>query len=91
MAEITRHPDDCVWEPHIPRAVTRVLQTSCCGEYEWCCEGGLFVVLRSDRQGGHQETGRDSLYAPARAVWDELVMEHRGRHGGGWRGARRDW
>lgn len=82
MAEITRHPDDCAWEPHVPRAVTRVLQTSCCGEYEWCCEGGMYLVLRGDRDGGHQEAGRSGLYAAAREVWDELVLEHKGRHQG---------
>jgi hypothetical protein len=92
MVEITRHPDDHAWETHVPRAITRVLQTSCCGEYEWCCEGGMYVVLRGDRSGGHQETGRSGLYAEARGIWDELVMEHRGRHGTAWAEARRrDW
>ncbi len=79
MVQITRHPDDHPWEPHVVYGRTRVLETSCCGEYEWCCEGGLYVVLRDDRNGGHQETGR-GVHADARAVWDELVLEHRSRH-----------
>lgn len=66
------------WEshrPHTPR--TRVTETSCCGIYEWCSEGGRYFVLRQG-EGGYEETGR-GLHADARPIWDSLVQGH--RHG----------
>jgi hypothetical protein len=88
MAEITRHPDDHAWEPYVSHGRERVIQTSCCGAYEWVCAGGQYLVLRAVKSGGHEEAGR-GLYADARQVWDELIMEHRGRHGTAWSEARR--
>ncbi|WP_157251021.1 hypothetical protein [Nonomuraea typhae] len=60
------------WEPHRPRTPkTRVLETSPCGTYEWCEEGGQYLILR--RSGTHyDETGR-GLHAEAREVWKALT------------------
>jgi hypothetical protein len=88
MAEITRHPDDHAWEPYVSHGRVRVIETSCCGAYEWACEGGQYLVLRDDRHGGHQEAGR-GRYVDARLVWHELILEHRGRHGTAWAETRR--
>ncbi|MFC5833266.1 hypothetical protein [Nonomuraea insulae] len=51
-------------------------ETSCCGEYEWCCEAGQFFVLRHTEGVGYEETGRGHR-AAARLVWAALVGTHR--------------
>ncbi|NRQ40063.1 hypothetical protein HII36_50805 [Nonomuraea sp. NN258] len=63
------------WEPHHARgSQTRVHETSCCGAYEWCAEGGQYFVLRHVA-GRWEETGR-GVYAAARQVWDHLLARH---------------
>lgn len=52
----------------------RVGETSCCGAYEWVCQGGEFLVLRPAEH-GYEETGR-GRYSQARLVWIALVDEH---------------
>lgn len=67
------------WERHIPRtAVTRVIETGCCGAFEWAAEGGQYLILRPAEH-GYEETARGG-HAAARAVWNELVLAHRQRH-----------
>ncbi|MDR8410964.1 hypothetical protein MTP10_19785 [Nonomuraea sp. 3-1Str] len=77
-----------VWEPHIPRGRTRITETCCCAAYEWAAEGGSFLVLRraarlkDERrpvQPRYEEAGR-GRYAAARAVWAQLVEQHRRNH-----------
>jgi hypothetical protein len=80
MAEITRHPDDYAWEQHVPYGRERVIETSCCGAYEWVSAGGQYLVLRNAKEGGHEEAGR-GVYVDARRVWHELVLAHRAKHG----------
>ncbi|GAA2205762.1 hypothetical protein GCM10009850_012200 [Nonomuraea monospora] len=64
------------WQPHQPHtAVTRVIETSCCGALEWCSEGGRFLVLRRCGDHGHEETGR-GRYPDARRVWNALLAAH---------------
>ncbi|MFI7701706.1 hypothetical protein [Nonomuraea sp. NPDC049480] len=64
------------WEWYVPRVPRpRVRKTSCCGAYEFVCEGGEYVVLRPAKDGGHEETAR-GLYARTLAVWNELVSQH---------------
>ncbi|WP_219527101.1 hypothetical protein [Nonomuraea guangzhouensis] len=66
------------WEPY-QRAKgerLRVTETSCCGEYEWACQGGEFLILRYNGS-GYEETGR-GRYA-ARKVWEHLVQAHKVR------------
>ncbi|MEV6150365.1 hypothetical protein AB0L53_08485 [Nonomuraea sp. NPDC052129] len=65
------------WEPY-QRAESerlRVTETSCCGEYEWACQGGEFLILRYNGS-GYEETGR-GRYAKARQVWERLVQAHK--------------
>ncbi|MER6944313.1 hypothetical protein ABT294_09845 [Nonomuraea sp. NPDC000554] len=52
----------------------RVTETSCCGEYEWVCQGGQYLVLRHGER-GYEEAGRGT-YRQARDLWDELVHRH---------------
>lgn len=68
------------WEPFQSKRSDRirVKETSCCGAYEWVCQGGLFLVLRHTGR-GYEETGR-GLYRQARAVWDDLVLAHARSH-----------
>ncbi|GAA1728018.1 hypothetical protein GCM10009734_36240 [Nonomuraea bangladeshensis] len=64
------------WEPYVQRGGTlRVQQTSCCGEYEWCCESGLYFVLR--RSGEGYEATRRRRHAEAWPVWEALIRNHR--------------
>lgn len=64
------------WEPFVPRCPkVRVRETSCCGEFELCCEGGQYVVLRQT-DNGYEETGRGSRVRTL-AVWHELIARHR--------------
>ena len=69
------------WEPYVSHGRVRVIETSCCGAYEWASSGGEYLVLRSMEGGGHEEAGR-GLYMNARLVWNELVIEHRRGHQG---------
>ncbi|WP_143591729.1 hypothetical protein [Thermoactinospora rubra] len=65
-----------LWEPHQPRCQrVRVIETSCCGEYEWCGEGGQYFVLRYTKQRGYEEAGR-GLYREARETWEKLIQQH---------------
>ncbi|SEN89850.1 hypothetical protein SAMN05660976_08560 [Nonomuraea pusilla] len=66
------------WFPYIPRGSLRVRETSCCGEYEWCCEGGQYFVLRKDGP-GHEETRRGTR-AQIRELWDDLMLAHASCH-----------
>jgi hypothetical protein len=73
-----------VWEPYVPYGPrpVRVVETSCCGEFEWCCEGGQFLILRHTEEHGYEETAR-GRHAPARSAWAALVAAHRhGKHAG---------
>ncbi|MEV0613826.1 hypothetical protein AB0I81_10930 [Nonomuraea sp. NPDC050404] len=65
------------WTPHVRSSSrqVRVTETSCCGEYEWCCEAGKFFVLRHTESIGYEETGR-GRYSTARLVWAALVIAH---------------
>ena len=64
------------WEPYMPRSANlRVTETSCCGTYEWCSEGGQFLVLRYN--GKCYEEAARGRYAEARLVWNKLVQGHR--------------
>jgi hypothetical protein len=38
----------------------RVTETSCCGAYNWACQGGQFLVLR-DTENGYEENRRAIL------------------------------
>ncbi|MGP3914279.1 hypothetical protein [Nonomuraea sp. 10N515B] len=68
-----------VWEPHVPRSPrSRVTEQSCCAAYEWCSEGGQYVILRPAGD-GYEETGR-GIYARARQVWNELLEQHAESH-----------
>ena len=62
------------WEPHIPYGPFQVTETSCCGEYEWCSEGGKFLILRFNGE-HYEETGR-GRYLDARPVWEGLLKRH---------------
>ncbi|SEH02394.1 hypothetical protein SAMN05444920_12652 [Nonomuraea solani] len=67
------------WAPHRPSGGTlRVSHTSCCGRYEWGCEGGSFFVLRSTAD-GYQETGR-GRYRRALDVYIALAEAHNAEH-----------
>src|SRR5690606_19756409 len=63
------------WKPYVQYGMLRVRETSCCGEYEWCCEGGLYVVPRRD--GGTYEATPRSRCAGARAAWEALIRNRR--------------
>ncbi|MET8000587.1 hypothetical protein [Nonomuraea glycinis] len=63
------------WEPYIEYGTLRVRETSCCGEYEWCCEGGLFLVLRRNVD-DYEATDRGH-YAQVRPIWEALIRNHR--------------
>ncbi|GGP02634.1 hypothetical protein LDL08_13120 [Nonomuraea glycinis] len=84
-----------MWEPYQPGyGRLRVTETSCCGAFEWVCQGGLFVILRS-MGNGDEETGR-GVYSETRAVWDKLVFAHHSENHAPrdaprtWRGVRTD-
>ncbi|MET8862280.1 hypothetical protein ABZW11_04895 [Nonomuraea sp. NPDC004580] len=78
MDEHTRDAAGVEWQPYVPYGPARIMETSCCGVYEWVCEGGQFLVLRKGAA-GLQESGR-GRYAVARKVWTDLVLAHRARH-----------
>jgi hypothetical protein len=63
------------WSPYQSRGPLRVRETSCCGLFELCSEGGQYFVLRY-ADGRYEETGR-GLHTQAREAWDRLVREHR--------------
>ncbi|MGW2154645.1 hypothetical protein [Nonomuraea sp. NPDC001699] len=69
-----------VWTPHVPYGPrpVRVREISCCGEYEWCCEAGQFLIRRHSEENGYEETAR-GRHATARLVWATLLAGH--RHG----------
>ncbi|MGI5293032.1 hypothetical protein ACQEVF_58325 [Nonomuraea polychroma] len=68
------------WEPYKPSgAKLRSSHTSCCGQYEWACEGGLFLVLRRSSNGRYEETGR-GVHNQAIAVYIALVEQHNRDH-----------
>lgn len=64
------------WEPYQGYRADhiRISETSCCGAYEWACQGGHFLILRY-RGGRYEETGR-GLHRQARAIWDQLLLAH---------------
>ena len=57
----------------------RITETSCCGAYEWACQGGQFLILRAKQPEGYQETGRGP-YRQARSIWLTLLTEHAQEH-----------
>ncbi|SEN11422.1 hypothetical protein [Nonomuraea pusilla] len=57
----------------------RIIETSCCGAYEWACQGGQFLILRAKDPEGFEETGR-GLHKQARLIWDALIAEHENEH-----------
>jgi len=68
------------WEPYQrPRDRIRITETSCCGAYEWACQGGEFLILRAKRPKGYEETGR-GLNQQARSIWVALLAEHAKEH-----------
>lgn len=64
------------WEPFQSDRCerSRATETSCCGTFEWVCQGGQFLILRHGER-GYEEAGR-GIYRDARAVWDELIRAH---------------
>jgi hypothetical protein len=81
MGNSTSNPGAVEWRLYISHGRARIAETSCCGAYEWACEGGEYLVLRPRKGGGHEEAGR-GRYVDARLVWNELVIEHRRGHQG---------
>lgn len=79
MDDDTRDPVAVEWEPYVSCDRLRVIETSCCGAFEWACQGGQYLVLRERPGGGFEEAGR-GRYAVARRVWQDLVVEHHARH-----------
>jgi hypothetical protein len=66
------------WEPYIPRCTrVRVVAISCCDEYEFCSEGGQYLIRRLTGD-GHEETAR-GRHAHTRDVWTRLASNHRHR------------
>lgn len=64
------------WEPHTPHVGhVRVHETSCCDEYQFASEAGVYFVLRWTGD-GYEETGRGSYAATARTRL-ELTQHHR--------------
>lgn len=57
----------------------RITETSCCGAYEWACQGGQFLIHCGQTPEGFEETGR-GLHKQARLIWDALVAEHENEH-----------
>lgn len=80
MARLPDHPEH-VWEPYLrpPKDRLRITETSCCGAYEWACQGGEFLILRRTSTDQYEETAR-GLYAPARQVWQALLALHNEEH-----------
>lgn len=76
-------PDGTVprWERYArpARDRIRITETSCCGAYEWACQGGQFLILRARRSGGYEETGR-GIYRQARPIWILLITAHEDEH-----------
>ena len=70
--------DESPWVPFEPTSTVRVRETSCCGQYEWASQGGVFFVLQRTAD-GLLETSRGQ-YRSARQEWDRLVEEHRISH-----------
>ncbi len=65
-----------MWEPlDESRGQVRVSETSCCGAYEFVCQGGEFLVVRHNEDGEYEETGR-GRHVKAFPVWCALVAEH---------------
>lgn len=62
------------WEPYERRERIRITETSCCGAFEWACQGGLYFILRTTER-GTEEAAR-GLYRQARNVWESLVLAH---------------
>ncbi|GAA3243373.1 hypothetical protein GCM10020216_070650 [Nonomuraea helvata] len=69
------------WEPYQrpPRDRIRITETSCCGAYEWACQGGQFLILRSQEPGRYEEAAR-GLYRQARQIWQALLVLHEEEH-----------
>ncbi|GAA1681064.1 hypothetical protein GCM10009733_092250 [Nonomuraea maheshkhaliensis] len=68
------------WVPYTPiGSALRITHTSCCGRYEFACEGGRFFVLRPVAGGSYEETGR-GLYRHALTIYTALVEHHRAEH-----------
>lgn len=63
-----------LWEPYTRSDRIRITETSCCGAYEWACQGGQFLILRFAGP-GYEETAR-GLYRQAREAWEDLVHAH---------------
>lgn len=80
---MTQPPDEPVpeWEPYLrpPKDRIRITETSCCGAYEWACQGGQFLTLRRTPTGQYEETAR-GLYRHARPVWQALLILHEDEH-----------
>jgi hypothetical protein len=63
------------WEPfRAEGSRLRITETSCCGVYEWACQGGQYLVLRG-AENGYEETGR-GIHSQARQVWNQLAFQH---------------
>jgi hypothetical protein len=80
---MTRPPDppDHEWEPYLrpPKDRLRITETSCCGAFEWACQGGQYLILRRTSTGRYEETAR-GLYQRARRVWHLLLALHEDEH-----------
>ncbi|GAA2220604.1 hypothetical protein GCM10009850_122480 [Nonomuraea monospora] len=76
MAVSAPEPPVPRWEPYLRprRDHLRIIETSCCGVYEWAGQGGQFLILRAAESEGHEETGR-GRYKHARRVWMRLIVE----------------
>lgn len=69
------------WEPYArpARDRIRVIETSCCGAYEWACQGGQFLILRRTESEQYEETAR-GVFRQARQAWQALLIRHEEEH-----------
>lgn len=68
---------DLVWEPYNSTrgGTLRIRSTSCCGAVELAFRAGQYLVLRSDGEGGYEETSRGTRHR-AVAAYTAVVREH---------------
>ncbi|WP_143591292.1 hypothetical protein [Thermoactinospora rubra] len=65
-----------LWEPYQPNGgVLRVRENSPYFEYEFCCEGGQYFLLRY-ANGRYFEAAR-GRYADTYELWRELAFKHK--------------
>jgi len=63
------------WNPHTPHiGRVHVHQISCCDEYQFASEAGVYFLLRRTED-GYEETARGP-YALTARIWLELTQHH---------------